>query len=241
MNPERSDESAQSKRMNKDYFYPTQVYFTDLRQSEELNEYLKDRIYAWRDEDPEGTVRSNVAQIGAWHGPTDMHSRKEYNGLTAGIFEFIHGVYDDLGYDQAYEPVCDSMWANINPRYAYNRHHTHPHALWSGVYYVQTPENCGLLYLTDPRPQAQILTPYYDPQRRKADSWSEVHYQPQEGRVIAFPAWLVHATQPNLSDKEGRDGDRISVSFNFYQRRRGGEHRNPYRNEIVRDDLADPA
>ena len=166
-----------------------------------------------------------------------MHVRTEFTPLLLEIFEMVQGVFDDQGYDREFEPVCDSMWANINPRYAYNRHHTHPHALWSGAYYVQTPDNCGLLYFNDPRPQTQILTPYFDPQRRPMETWNEVYYQPQAGRLIVFPAWLVHAVQPNLSDLKGEQGERISVSFNFHQRRRGLEHRNPNRKEVVLEDL----
>ena len=131
------------------------------------------------------------------------------------------------------------MWANINPRYASNHQHTHPHALWSGVYYVQTPPNCGLLYFTDPRPQTQVLTPYYDLKRRSPATWLEVHYQPIEGRLIVFPAWLSHAVQPNLTEEEGAAADRISVSFNFHQRRKGESKGDTERGQIVRADLSD--
>ncbi|MDX1432238.1 MAG: TIGR02466 family protein [Gammaproteobacteria bacterium] len=227
------------KRMAKDFFFPTLVYHTDLPDADSLNASVREGIYAWREEDPEGTLRSNAPATGAWHSATDMHTRAEFNALTREIFEFVQGIYDELGYDSDYEPACDSMWANINPRYGYNRHHTHPHALWSGVYYVQTPENCGLLYLSDPRPQAHVLTAYYDPERRKSESWQEVYYQPIPGRLVAFPGWLVHAVQPNLTELEGREGDRISVSFNFYQVRKGSSFRNPHRNEIVRGDLGE--
>jgi uncharacterized protein (TIGR02466 family) len=233
-----ADKPASTKRMNKDSFFPTQIYFTDIPGADELNEYLKKKIYAWQKEDPQGTFRTNIPQIGAWHSATDMQVRPEYNRLTAEIFEMTHGIYHDLGYDPAFEPVCDSMWVNINPKYSYNRHHTHPHALWSGVYYVQTPDNCGLLSFTDPRPQTQILPPYFDPQRRAAETWNEIHYQPQEGRLIIFPAWLVHAVQPNLTESVGRKGDRISISFNLYQRRLGSKAGNPHRAEVTREDLA---
>ena len=227
----------QEKRMSKDAFFATQIYYTDLTNSDALNARLKKDIRAWRQRNPEGTVRSNVAQAGAWHSATDMHTRGEFNPLTLEIFEMIQGIYDGLGYDPDYEAVCDSMWANVNSRHAYNRHHTHPHALWSGVYYVQAPDDCGLLYFTDPRPQTQVLTPYYDLNKRRPNTWNEVFYQPQEGRLIVFPAWLVHAVHPNLSTEEGDAGERISVSFNFYQIRRGSEHRNPNRKEVVVGDL----
>jgi uncharacterized protein (TIGR02466 family) len=228
---------APPKRMHKEYYYPTQVYFTDLADGDALNAHIKKHIYAWREKDPKGVVRTNTPQSDGWHSQVDMHVRTEFTPLLLEIFEMVQGVFDDQGYDREFEPACDSMWANINPRYAYNRHHTHPHALWSGVYYVQTPDNCGLLYFNDPRPQTQILTPYFDRQRRPMETWNEVYYQPQAGRLIVFPAWLVHAVQPNLSDAEGEQGERISVSFNFYQRRRGIEHRNPNRKEVVLEDL----
>jgi uncharacterized protein (TIGR02466 family) len=232
-----SDKPVREKRMSRDGFFATSIYYTDLAGSEGLNEQLRKDIRAWRQREPEGTVRSNVAQAGAWHSATDMHTRSEFNPLTREIFEMVQGIYDDLGYDPDYEAVCDSMWVNVNPRHAYNRHHTHPHALWSGVYYVQAPDDCGLLYFTDPRPQTQVLTPYFDPRRRHPDTWNEVFYQPQEGRLIVFPAWLVHAVHPNLSREEGEAGERISVSFNFYQIRRDSEARNPYRKEVVVGDL----
>ena len=237
MSPTGSEKPVAEKRVSKDAFFATPIYYTDLADADALNGRLKKDIRVWRQRDPQGTVRSNVAQAGACHSATDMHTRAEFNPLTLEIFEMVQGTYHELGYDPDFEPVCDSMWANINPRHAYNRHHSHPQALWSGVYYVQAPDDCGLLYFTDPRPQTQVLTPYYDPRRRHPDTWNEVFYQPLEGRLILFPAWLVHAVHPNLSSEEGEAGERVSVSFNFYQRRRGSEFRNPHRTEIVAGDL----
>ena len=67
------------------------------------------------------------------------------------------------------------------------------------MYYVRAPDDCGLLCLTDPRPQAHVITPYFDPKRRSAHTWAEVYYQPRAGRLIAFPGWIVHSTHPNLA------------------------------------------
>jgi uncharacterized protein (TIGR02466 family) len=43
------------------------------------------------------------------------------------------------------------MWANINPPGGFNRAHIHPNSLWSGVYYVKTPKNCGHLKVRRPK------------------------------------------------------------------------------------------
>lgn len=229
------DSPGTGKTMHRDLFFPTPVYYTDLPGAEALNARLAALIRDWRARDPHGEFRTNEPAAGGWHSPTDMHTRREFDPLTREIFEFLHGIYHSLGYDPGYEPVCDSMWANVNPRHAGNRHHTHPHSLWSGVYYVRTPPDCGLLYFSDPRPQALAMPPYYDPARRSPLTWHEVHFQPQAGRLIAFPAWLGHAVQPNRTRESGEAGERISVSFNFHQQRREGVHASAVR--VVRADL----
>ena len=81
------------------------------------------------------------------------------------------------------------------------------------------------------------MPPYYDQQRRSALTWNEVHYQPIEGRLVVFPAWLAHAVQPNLAREEGPAGDRISVSFNFHQRRIGAGADGAHTRAVVRADL----
>ena len=37
-------------------------------------------------------------------------------------------------------------------QYSYNKTHTHPNSMWSGVYYIKVPKNSGKLFLEDPRP-----------------------------------------------------------------------------------------
>jgi hypothetical protein len=57
--------------------------------------------------------------------------------------------------------------------------------------------------------------------------WREVHYEPIEGRLIMFPAWLTHEVAQNMCNLKGEDGWRISVSFNFKQRWKEGQYKKP--------------
>ena len=109
-----------------------------------------------------------------------------------------------------------------------------------------------------------MITPYFDPKRRSAHTWAEAFYQPVAGRLIAFPGWLVHSTHPNMAGAgsepvEDRDGtarngmarddraqrreeggladERISISFNFRQRRKDIDPATAPANEVVRADL----
>ena len=57
------DNQGREKRMSKDGFFVTPIYFTDLIEAATLNEQLKNNIRHWRQQDPQGTVRSNVSRI----------------------------------------------------------------------------------------------------------------------------------------------------------------------------------
>jgi uncharacterized protein (TIGR02466 family) len=212
----------------RELYFPTPIYYRDVPDAQELNERLKVHIYAWQQTDQEGIVRSNVKEVGAWHSPTNMNQREEFRQLTDWVVQTADEVYADLGYDPAWGPVCDNMWANISPRHGFNRYHVHPNVLWSGVYYVQSPPDCGRIFFLDPRPQAGVLIPRYDSsQPRQREMWIEVNFAPIEGRIILFPAWLGHEVRPNVTELEGPAGDRISVSFNLIQRRRVTPAANP--------------
>jgi len=216
-----SDGAPSNIPLVREAYFPTFIYFADLPGAAALNASIKPHIYAWRAQDQDGIVRSNVRQTGAWHSRLDMHQRAEYRALSTQILAAARRIFDDLGYDPAYEPAFSNMWANINPRHGYNRNHVHPNVLWSGVYYVQAPAGAGRIFFTDPRAQAQVLTPNYVPDKvRKPEAWNEVYFEPIMGRLILFPAWLTHEVEPNMSDAEGPAGDRISISFNVFQKRR---------------------
>ena len=47
--------------------------------------------------------------------------------------------------------------------------------------------------------------------------WDNVFWEPREGRVILFPSWIGHQVEQNLTNVEGEDGYRISISFNINQ------------------------
>jgi uncharacterized protein (TIGR02466 family) len=141
--------------------------------------------------------------------------------LVAEICDAAQGVCDDLKYEPEYEPLVDNMWANISPRHAFNRMHIHPRVIWSGVYYLQTPRDSGLIHFTDPRVQSLMLCPVIDGEGLKeAHNWTEVYFEPIKRRLILFPAWLSHEVEPNLSEEEGDAGNRISISFNLLQQRK---------------------
>ena len=191
-----------------EYHFPTPVYIKDLSNVVPLNQYLEQQVIKWSQTDPEGKKRTNV---NGWHSKTDMNKKDEYNVLTKELFAMQAEIYKKELLDL--KPVLGNMWANINYPGGYNRPHLHPNALFSGVYWIKTPEKSGDLMLYEPRQGAQCTMPNRKKGRLPPQLWREIHYEPVAGRIIMFPAWLWHEVRTNESNDT-----RISVSFNFLQR-----------------------
>ena len=189
--------------MIKEGFFPTLIYAEDLKLD---TNQMAQNIIQWSKED-EGVKKTNV---NGWHSQTDMQNKPEYKPLVDELFKMVHQVFNEEYLERS--PVLGNMWANINYKGGYNKPHVHPNAVFSGVYYIKTPPNCGRLICQDPRPGIQTCMPTRKKGQPPKHLWREVHLQPQENRTIMFPAWLWHSVEPNESNDM-----RISVSFNFIQ------------------------
>ena len=192
--------------MHRDLLFPTPVYIADIKHPT-LNQELERDIVAWSKQD-KGIVRTNVQ---GWHSTTNMHERPEFKKLVNMLYACQKTIYEQEYYES--EPVLGNMWANINPPGGMNRAHQHPNSLWSGVYWIKTPKNCGQLKIDDPRSVACMTRPRQKDTKKPDRLWRETHYEPIAGRCIMFPSWLMHCVDPNESNDI-----RISVSFNFLQK-----------------------
>jgi uncharacterized protein (TIGR02466 family) len=192
--------------MNRELYFATPIYVKDVG-TPEFNAQLEQNIINWSRQD-KGVQKTNV---NGWHSPTDMHLKPEYKMLVDLLYQAQHFIYNDELLDN--EPFLGNMWANINPPGGYNRAHTHPNSLWSGVYYVKAPINSGHLKVEDPKPCINISRPKRKQRQLPKHLWNEVHFEPIAGRLIMFPSWLNHCVDTNQSNDI-----RISVSFNFLQK-----------------------
>ena len=192
--------------MYRELFFPTPIYILDIK-DQSLNIELEKNIINWMNED-KGITRTNV---NGWHSPTDMHLKPEFKKLTNALLEAQNKIYKEEYLDS--EPVIGNMWANVNPPGGMNRAHQHPNSLWSGVYYIKAPKNCGNLKIDDPRASASMIRPKLKDGEKPQRVWRETRFKPEAGRLIMFYSWLMHCVDPNESNDT-----RISVSFNFLQK-----------------------
>jgi len=192
--------------MHRDLHFPTPIYIADIDHPT-LNQELERDIIAWSNKD-KGMTRTNIK---GWHSGIHMHELPEYKKLVDMLYACQKTIYDQEHLDS--EPFLGNMWANINPPGGMNRAHQHPNSLWSGVYYIKAPKNCGLLKIDDPRSSAAMVRPNLKKGQLPQRLYRETHYEPIAGRCIMFPSWLMHCVDPNESNDI-----RISVSFNFLQK-----------------------
>ena len=192
--------------MIRELHFPTPIYIADIKHPT-LNQELERDIVAWSKQD-KGIIRTNVQ---GWHSTTNMHELPQFKKLVEMLYECQRTVYQQEHYDS--EPFLGNMWANINPPGGMNRAHQHPNSLWSGVYYIKAPKNCGHLKIDDPRASAAMCRPRQKEGKKPSRLYREIHYEPITGRCIMFPSWLMHCVDPNESNDI-----RISVSFNFLQK-----------------------
>ena len=123
--------------ITRELFFSVPIFYFDLDNSNEINLKLKNLIFDWKDKD-KGVERSNVL---GWHSKDNMHIRNHFNFFTDEINNIQNEIHLTEEYANNTELRVENMWANVNHKYSYNRFHTHPGSLSSGVYYVQSPPN----------------------------------------------------------------------------------------------------
>lgn len=205
--PSDTPETVDSKSvLTRSDTFPTPVWKINVPRFEALNASLLEAIKAEQSTDRKGKKVSN--KLG-WHSQDNLHHKQEVQKLLGQLQAGFKAIVQELEWDLTQvAPRVISCWAMINPQHAHNAFHHHPNSVLSGVYYVQTPENCGDLYFHDPRSGSQILLP----PTRKLTRWTigKIRFKPQAGACFIFPSWFWHGVESNLSEEE-----RISISFNI--------------------------
>ncbi len=183
--------------------FPTPLFVFNLHNYEELNQQLLDLIYRLKQFDS-GHTASNVL---GWHSKGNLFELDDIKPFKELVDEAIATVAQAMGYGNV-RIMPANCWANVNPKYASNKIHDHANCLFSGVYYVKTPQECGNLMFYDPRSARTFYRPSVS--NFTAFTADAVAHPAEAGLLLIFPSWLRHGVDPNLSDEE-----RVSISFNY--------------------------
>lgn len=196
--------------------FATPVLVVDVPDAAALNAELR-RVIAERQAQHPGTQHSN---LGGWQSSWDMD---RWGGAAAiKLLAIGRNTANRITTDRDGKPAAATwranMWANINKSGHGNEFHAHPGSFWSGVYYVDDGGIAadaslgGELEFMDPRgPGPAMYAPHLAfamPGGLSVGANETV--MPKSGRLVMFPAWLLHQVRPYRGGAE-----RVSIAFNL--------------------------
>jgi len=176
--------------------------------SEKQLHAMQKECYTMRKNDPVGRARSNNGS--GWQSNDGVEGRPIFSSLLNGVEEvFNNEVFPFHAGDQKneFKVFHGNYWVNINYKHSYNNVHTHPGCWYSGVFYLQVPEETrgsgALQFLSG---HSKHMSNFIHCSRRDSDNFV---VDPVEGDLLLFPSAMLHYVEPNEVDF-----DRISIAFN---------------------------
>jgi uncharacterized protein (TIGR02466 family) len=146
------------------------------------------------------------SNFGGWQSPSDWQHKDlkdtEISNLLSNIQEMANHIFKVW----EIEAKLDNFWININKKHNFNKIHSHPGCVFSGVFYVKCNEKSGNIIFERPDNQGFCI----DDSKTNPHRFGTYFFQPQNKMAIVFPSHLKHYVEPNMSDE-----DRISIAFNF--------------------------
>ena len=194
------------KKIKPDFLFPTFIVCVKFPDCAKINEGLMKLARKLQEQDGKEKLNHNKSGKNSWQSMRTIHELKDdvmvewVKSLNPLLKDWAKEIVEEKNFTLE----IDSSWFNINPPGGENKPHTHPGAMWSGVYYVDKPQGSGDLQLYDPIVQRH---PLREPQNKARKSVTSV--QSEIGGLILFPAWLQHSVEVNTCKE-----DRISISFN---------------------------
>ena len=196
--------------------FATPVVVLDVADAATLNAELR-KVIEERQRTHPGTQHSN---LGGWQSTWDMD---RWGGVPAiKLLAIGRNLANKFTTDREGKPVAPTwsanIWANVNRSGHGNEFHSHPGSFWSAVYYVDDggisadASLGGELEFMDPRGPGPAM---YAPQLAFAmpgglSVGANEMVRPQTGRMVMFPAWVLHQVRPYRGAAE-----RISIALNL--------------------------
>jgi hypothetical protein len=211
-----------SSNTNKKLLFSTPLY-SGVTENKEIINLSKDLFYNWRTNtiDQNGNNATGLMSH-HWDLKTESNSVKDFDRF--GITTFYEGsltekpewdpvithiitmVFNLLRNDYSGDICITNAWATLYPKDAYVPEHIHNNSLFSGVFYIKAPTNCGDIIFKDPAYISKTMASRLD----NFPKYDILHVgNVQDGLMYLFPSWLPHYSQPNLTNE-----DRIIISFN---------------------------
>jgi uncharacterized protein (TIGR02466 family) len=159
-------------------------------------------------------VNSWALETGKSTGSHDLYlySQPQMQWLISKTIPHVYTFWQQLNYRHDAEIRITSSWSNLHQYKQTTGQHNHCggaiKAHISAVYYFKKPPLSGDIEFVDPMAQMHKMTPVHEYSEVSGSMYKAI--SAKQFDLILFPSWLMHRTQPNLSQE-----DRVSISMNF--------------------------
>lgn len=189
--------------------FPIKIYTAQFPDYENIQESLEAEIRGFFGDDPRKFGNHRLFnQSYSLEGTRpfefrDLHHRTKHQEVISFIREHIQQYWNELGYTKHRTPDIHHMWANLTPKGGNIIQHNHSPFEIAGSFYVNATPEMGSIAMVDPLEIIRGRLPIYENQESKQGRYFFDHVEPPApGKLVLFPGWLYHKTQPNPSDNE---------------------------------------
>ena len=190
--------------MNLMSIYSVPLWQSDYPYFKEHQELFLKVVKEYKKQNP-SIQKSNIS---GYHSPETLHHVEELRPLFEYICQMSFKAIADLDFIDC-DIALTSAWINVNDsRQCMNSEHVHGE-VFSGVFYLQAPEESGKLVLQNPAINRMWKGCQLTGQKNQFTGES-IRIEPVEGNILLFPSYLPHSVDTNNHDEE-----RISISFNI--------------------------
>ena len=169
---------------------------------------ISDYCQEYRKNDVTPNTPGTLSNSGGYHSSYLQGKHLPLNTLFQKITEHANVYSQALGFSNT-RKISD-IWININGYRDYNIEHSHSGCILSGVYYAQTPKNCGNIIFYPPHIDV-LQANWYREEKNSLYNYSNFWVPSIANRLYLFPNWLRHGVESNMNKYRE---ERISLSFN---------------------------
>ena len=180
------------------HLWPTPVFEKIIPVKDDWKSYAINSKYIRMDSD-NGYISSNKFLL------DDLSELKEE--ITINILNFVH---NHISVERSKWFVINKSWIVKHNPNDYAHLHYHWGSVFTGVYYLKTPENCGDLVVHKNPLTDNVISSSYGLKYNKNNliNCDGHSIKADEGRLVIFPSTVYHNVEKNQSNE-----DRYSIAF----------------------------
>jgi len=190
-------------------FFPSTVQVTDIPKANLLNKRILSGVERIKHKEPNSKPEAWIGDVYTTIGSgINILEQDEFSDLRDIIHHEASNYAQSLSFNIEQYPIrINECWLNVYKNGDSQEPHNHANSVFSGIYYVKTPENCSPLILFSPLANTMLEPPKIETNDLNRLS---VRYEPKAGQLLIFRSHLIHAVKSSSVDEE-----RVSIAFNI--------------------------